>query len=158
MDVRTFFQFNRQVRQALFEPLATLPAAEFVADVGISFGSLRNTLFHILRVEDFWVHVFLQGGAHRVDREEREEIDTVASLAERWDRVSSGSEAYLDGLNPEALGEVRERSAGSQTIRKTVEEYLFTFLVHEVYHKGEVLAVLWQKGFEELPPVDFWRY
>ncbi|MFQ5986645.1 MAG: DinB family protein [Thermoplasmata archaeon] len=38
-----------------------------------------------------------------------------------------------------------------------MEEYLFTFMIHEIYHKGEVLAVLWQ-GDHEPPPVDYWRY
>lgn len=158
MDLLTFLKFNRRVRGTLFDTLASMPAEDFLADVGISFGSLRNTLFHVMRVEDFWVNDFLRGGASIVSREERESLETVADLAARWDRVSDETETYIAGLTDEELTERRDRSLGEEVVQKTVEDYLHTFLIHEVYHKGEVLAVLWQKGFEELPPVDFWRY
>ncbi len=135
-----------------------MPSEDFLADVGISFGSLRNTLFHVMSVEDFWVNDFLRGDKGSVSRDERESLRTVDDLATRWDRLSDATQAYIEGLTAEQLAETRDRPLGSEVVHKTVEEYLFNFLVHEVYHKGEVLAVLWQNGFEEIPPVDFWRY
>lgn len=157
MEPLILLGFNRRVRRALFETLAALPPEAFREDVGISFGSLRDTLFHVARVEDFWVNAFLREDERRVARTDRDEVATVQDLARLWDRVSDATEAYVADLSPEALAEVRRRSAGAEVVEKTVEEYLFTFLIHEVYHKGEVLAVLWQKDVEP-PFVDYWRY
>lgn len=157
MDLLSFLGFNRRVRRALFECLRGLPGDDFTRDVGISFGSIRNVLFHTMRVEDFWVNEFLRGQGMLVQREKREEVTTVRDLVGLWDEVSSRSEDYIRSLSPEDLGKIRERPRDGDVARKTVEEYLFTFMVHEVYHKGEVLAVLWQMGVEP-PAVDYWRY
>lgn len=157
MEPLAFLAFNRRVRRALLASLGELPPDDFLADVGISFGSLRNTLFHVMRVEDFWVHVFLQGGEATLPREARDALDAPAALADRWEALSNRTEGYVRGLDAATLGEVRPRRRGDAIVEKTVEEYLFTFLIHEVYHKGEVLAALWQRDFEP-PPVDYWRY
>ncbi len=157
MDLPSFLGFNRKVRRALFSCLKSLPDDNFTRDVGISFGSIRNVLFHTMRVEDFWVNEFLRGRDMLVQRERREEVVTAEDLAGLWDEVSSRSEEYIRSLSPEELGEIKERRRDGDVSRKTVGEYLFTFMVHEVYHKGEVLAVLWQMGVEP-PPVDYWRY
>lgn len=157
MEPLTFLAFNRRVRTALFACLEGLPVGTFQEDVGISFGSPRDTLFHVVRVEDFWVNEFLRGGRRMVEARDRDQVETVKDLAGLWDRVSDATEAYVRALRREELAEVRRRTTGDGFVEKTVEEYLFTFLVHEVYHKGEVLAVLWQQGVEP-PPVDYWRY
>ncbi len=89
--------------------------------------------------------------------EDRESVNTTDELESLWSRVSDATMSCVKGLSPEELREVRERGTGEDVIRKTVEEYLFTFLIHEVYHKGEVLAVMWHMGVEP-PHLDDWSY
>ena len=149
-------RFNRRVRKALFDRLATLPG-EFERNAEISFYSIRDTLFHVLRTEDFWVNDFLTGVERLVARDAKEDLKSVQDLERLWNRISDRTEEVIQTMGPEALVEVREQPLGDGVVRKTVEEYLFTFMIHEVYHKGEVLAVLWQ-GDHEPPPVDYWRY
>ncbi len=45
-------RFNRRVRDALLNRLAALPE-EFERNAEISFYSIRDTLIHVLRTEDF---------------------------------------------------------------------------------------------------------
>lgn len=149
-------RFSRRVRKALFERLAELPE-EFARNAEISFYSIRDTLFHVVRTEDFWVNGFLTDHGRLVRRKEKEELKSALDLERLWDGVSDRTEAFIQSLTTVDLQQVRERQLGDTTVRKTVEEYLFTFMIHEVYHKGEVLAVLWQ-GDHEPPPVDYWRY
>ncbi|MFQ5987009.1 MAG: DinB family protein [Thermoplasmata archaeon] len=156
MDPLTMLRFNRRVRKALLDCLEGLPT-EFERNAEISFYSIRDTLFHVLRVEDFWVNDFLLENGRMVEREAKEELKSVQDLARLWNRISNRTEDAIQAMGPETLAEVRERPLGEGVVRKTVEEYLFTFMIHEVYHKGEVLAVLWQ-GDHEPPPVDYWRY
>jgi uncharacterized damage-inducible protein DinB len=156
MDPLTMLRFNRRVREALLNRLAALPE-EFERNAEISFHSIRDTLFHVLRTEDFWVNDFLTGSGRMVDRNAKGDVQSVQDLEALWNRVSDRTEEVIQAMGPDELAEVRERPLGDDLIRKTVEEYLFTFMIHEVYHKGEVLAVLWQ-GDNEPPPVDYWRY
>ncbi len=58
MDPLTMLRFNRRVREALFERLRDLPE-EFERNAEISFYSIRDTLFHALRTEDYWVNASL---------------------------------------------------------------------------------------------------
>jgi uncharacterized damage-inducible protein DinB len=157
MDAITLFEYNVKVRGALLSALRGLTKEELAEDRGISFGSLRETIFHIIRVEDFWVNEFLRGAERMVAREDLEGIATVDDLEALWERVSTVTRRYVQGLKPRELSEVREVQARGSIVRKSVEEYIFTFLLHEIYHKGEVLAVMWQMGVEP-PPVDYWRY
>jgi uncharacterized damage-inducible protein DinB len=157
MEVLVFFEFNVKVRKALLSTLGKLPMEELTADRGISFGSIRDTIFHTIRVEDFWVNVFLREAERMVDKEDLERITGAGDLQALWDRVGATTRDYLRGLSPEDLAEQREVSVGSHSVTKSVEEYAFTFLIHEVYYKGEVLAALWQMGMEP-PPVDYWGY
>ncbi|MFQ5907732.1 MAG: DinB family protein [Thermoplasmata archaeon] len=156
MKPLTMLRFNRRVRKALIERLAELPE-EFEKNAEISFYSIRDTLFHVIRTEDFWVNGFLTDQGRLVRRKEKEELESALDLERLWDGVSDRTEAFIQSLTTADLQQVRERQLGDTTVRKTVEEYLFTFMIHEVYHKGEVLAVLWQ-GDNEPPPVDYWRY
>ncbi|MFQ5919840.1 MAG: DinB family protein [Thermoplasmata archaeon] len=156
MDPLTMFAFNRRVREAILTRLADLPE-EFQRNAEISFYSIRDTLFHVVRTEDYWVNEFLTGSGRLVRSQAKENLHSAQDLRDLWDRVSDRTEDVIQAMNPEELAEIRERALGERRVRKTVEEYLFTFMIHEVYHKGEVLAVLWQ-GDHEPPPVDYWRY
>ena len=150
------FRFNLRVREALFDRLAEWPE-EFERNAEISFYSIRDTLFHVLRTEDYWVNDFLTDDGRMVKSRAKEDLHSVQDLLQLWNRVSDRTEEFIQSLRPGELAEIRERPLGERRVRKTVEEYLFTFMIHEVYHKGEVLAVLWQ-GDHEPPPVDYWRY
>ncbi len=156
MDPLTMLRFNRRVREALFDRLRDLPE-EFERNAEISFYSIRDTLFHVLRTEDYWVNDFLTGDGRIVARDAKEDLQTAQDLEDLWNRVSDRTEDVIRAMGAEELAEIRERPLGDALVRKTVEEYLFTFMIHEVYHKGEVLAVLWQRD-NEPPPVDYWRY
>lgn len=149
-------RFNRRVREALLDRLATLPE-EFERNAEISFYSIRDTLFHVIRTEDYWVNSFLTERGRLVPGGAKEDLHSAEDLMQLWNRVSDRTEEVIQAMSPEELAEIRERRLGDGLARKTVEEYLFTFMIHEVYHKGEVLAVLWQ-GDNDPPPVDYWRY
>lgn len=91
--------------------------------------------------------------------------------AERWGGMAGGNPDRAGPVGtvgkgqrpyPQILGgakdlaRVRDVQSGQQTIGKTVEEYVPTLLIYEVYHREEVLAALWQMGVEP-PLVDRWR-
>lgn len=157
MDALQVLRFNRRVRRELYSCLRKLPDGVFTEDRRLSFGSIRNTLFHVARVEDYWVNDVLRERGQTLSREVRDTIERVEDLQRVWGRLSDETEAFIAGMNEEELHRVVEVNARGMKVRKTVEDYLFTFLIHEIYHKGEVLAALWQMDVEP-PPVDFWRY
>jgi uncharacterized damage-inducible protein DinB len=99
-------RFSRRVRKALFERLAELPE-EFARNAEISFYSIRDTLFHVVRTEDFWVNGFLTDHGRLVRRKEKEELKSALDLERLWDGVSDRTEAFIQSLTTVDLQQVR---------------------------------------------------
>lgn len=70
--------------------------------------------------------------------------------------VQNKTRKLLRSVGASALSaalEVRSRTSGS-VVKCTVEDLLFQVGTEELYHLGELIAVLWQDGIEP-PPVGY---
>jgi uncharacterized damage-inducible protein DinB len=156
MDLLALYDFNATVRGALLAYVDDLPADLFTKDAGIGFGSIRDTFVHVANTEAWWFEAFVGGGT--THRAEPTRFPDVASLRPFLDDAAARHRPFLATLSPETLASVRERERRDGTVsRMTVEEFLLTPMLHDIYHKGEVLAVLRQHGHDG-PPVDYWMY
>lgn len=156
MDLLALHDFNRRVRDALLAYLEDGRAVLFTQDAGIGFGSIRDTFVHVANVEAWWFDAFAAGG--EMERLDPAAIPDVAALRSAFRAQEQRHRAFLERLTADDLAAVRERERRDGSVsRMTLEEFLLTPMLHEVYHKGEVLAVLRQHGHDG-PPVDYWMY
>jgi uncharacterized damage-inducible protein DinB len=136
-------------RERLHDFLSRLTLEEYTRRVHTNWGSLHGLLLHCLETEAFWVRHGLQGrDAPEYDPRSYPVLSSVQRLAKE---VRRQTEAYVDGLSESDMGRAASVTfAGGGTARFTVSEALFHVIEHDIYHRGQALALAAQMGYE--PP------
>lgn len=155
VHIRELFEYDRTVRHRFLEVLARLPWAELIKNREASYHSLRNIFLHCLAVEEHLVQRFARGQRDpwpRIDFEAFEEWSMIKAWVQR---VEAETDAFLTQLSEEALDHIVgfRRSCG-EILPLTVEDVLLQCLTEQLYHRGELIALLWQMDVE--PPPMQW--
>lgn len=151
-------RFNSWVNDRLFGVVATLPEAEYREDRGAFFGSIHNTLNHLLVVDRLWSSRIagFEHGIRSLDQILHADFEPLRQARKEQDgRLID----LVDGLSASALQEpVRYRrilGSGEQSTRR--DHILLTLFNHQTHHRGQVHALLTQAG-HEIPPLDVIYY
>ncbi len=85
-DIQLLFEYDRWANNSVLQAASALNAEQFTRDLGGSFGSVRDTLVHIISGEWGWLTIW------------KEPALTSAFVTELWDRieVSFDPNAYCD--------------------------------------------------------------
>ena len=146
--------FNAWVNERLYATVATLRDAAYRDDSGLFFGSIHQTLNHLLVVDRLWT-----GRIEGVDRGIRSLDQNLYDDFEDL-RIARGQEDarlidLVDRLDDGALrAPVTYRriiGQGEQVTR--CDHILLTLFNHQTHHRGQVHAALTQAGITP-PPLD----
>ncbi|MFQ5786055.1 MAG: DinB family protein [Alphaproteobacteria bacterium] len=147
-------RFNAWINGRLYESVAGLSDDAYRNDRKAYFGSVHNTLNHLLVVDRLWT-----GRIEGVDRGVRalDEIlyDDFAGLRAARAAEDDRMIAFVDGLDAARLrAPVRYRrmlGTGEQVTR--CDHILLTLFNHQTHHRGQVHCMLTQSGVVP-PPLD----
>jgi len=147
-------RFNEWVNRQLYDKVAALDDEAYRADTGIFFNSIHHTLNHLLVVDRLWIGrvTGTDRGIHSLDQILFEDFASLRAARETEDR---GLIALLDEM-PE--GKI-EALVQFSTIKRDrhfearVRDLLSGLFNHQTHHRGQIYAVLQQRGME-LPDVD----
>jgi uncharacterized damage-inducible protein DinB len=145
-DLEGLFDYNYWANRKLCAVLAGLTSEQFTAPVAGAYGSVRNTMVHILSAEWGWLDRC--GGAPRGPALVASDYPTLASVVERWQHVEVSMRAFLSGLRDEDLDRAVEFALGSgpkQTRR--LGELMQHAVIHGVHHRGQVALLLRSLGY-----------
>ncbi|QXD15750.1 DinB family protein [Rhodocaloribacter litoris] len=144
-DLRLLFDYSYWANERLFRVILQLTPEEFTRSVAGSYGSVRNTLVHVLSTEWGWLDRC--GGPERGPRLEVDDYPTVASLIEAWRRIEAYMRGFLDGLKDQDLARnVEYRGAGGEKRFMPLGELLHHAANHAVHHRGQVVLLLRELG------------
>ena len=151
--LRELFDYNYWARDRQMEACAGLTAEQFLAPMGNSFPSLRDTLTHLAAVEWLWLERW-RGQAPRTLLAP-EEFPTLTALAQRWRTVEREMREFVAGLSEADLDRpVTIVNTRGKEWTYTLGRMILHLLHHQSYHRGQVTALLRQVG--AVPPkVDF---
>src|SRR5262245_27372884 len=110
-DLETMFDYSYWANNKLFEVISQLTPEQFTQTVAGSYGSLRNTMVHMLSAEWGWLDRC--GGAKRGAALNAADYPTFASVRETWQQVETHLREFLRNLRDGDLGNVREFTLGS---------------------------------------------
>ena len=153
-DLRTQFDYGYWANAKLFEVVSNLTTEQFTQSVAGSYGSIRNTLVHMMSAEWGWME--RSGGFKRSPKLNASDFPTFASVRERWKEVETHLRHFLDTLQDEDVGSIVEFAIGEgpkQTL--SVGEMMHHAAVHGVHHRGQVALLLRSLGYV---PGDFDMY
>lgn len=144
-DLERLYDYNYWASRRLMDVVARLTPDQFSQPVAGSYGSVRNTLVHVLSAEWGWLERC--GGPARGERLDPRNFPTVESLRHAWARVEEYMRAFLASLEDDDLARVIEFTlGGAQKEAMALGDLMQHAAVHAVHHRGQVALLLRMLG------------
>lgn len=119
---------------------------DLVRDAGTSFGSLLGTLSHILVAQRLWLARFEGKTLERLPRES--DFPTLEALSAGWAETSAELGFFLASLAEEQVhSEIGWTSTEGHDHRCPLWQPLLHLVNHSTYHRGQVISLLRQMGY-----------
>jgi uncharacterized damage-inducible protein DinB len=140
-DLKTLFDYSYWANAGLRDVLSQVTTEQFTQQVAGSYGSIRNTMVHMLSAEWGWLERC--GGTPRGPALNAQDYPTVASLFDRWKYVEARVREFLSTLQDEDLGRVVEFAIGGGSKQSmALGQLMHHAAIHGVHHRGQVALLL----------------
>jgi uncharacterized damage-inducible protein DinB len=144
-NVRSLFDYNAWANHRMLEGCDALDADQFLEPLGGSFGSVRNTVAHIMDVE--WLYLERWQGRAPSSFPKAENYPDLLHIRERWRQIERDTDIYLKNLSEKDLSCVIEfRNTRGILYRHSLWEVMQHLINHSTYHRGQVTTLLRQLG------------
>ncbi len=144
----------RWANQRIYDAAGTLGDDARHRDIGAYFGSLHDTLAHILVADQLWM-ARLHGEApphDALDARPWPDFETLRAAREVQD---ARTHDFIAGLSDEEIAEMFDYKDMSGTDRSLPRRVILTHLFnHATHHRGQAHHMLKQLGMDEPPPLD----
>jgi uncharacterized damage-inducible protein DinB len=130
-DILTLYDYNYWATARVLNAAAQLTPDQFTAPAGLSHGSVRGALTHILSAETVWRLRLAEGISLTALPAEEDFPSSVTALRERWADEEAKMRAYLNLLTDEALNQTVQYKT---TKGVPYENVLWHLLAHVVNH------------------------
>ena len=145
-DIETLFDYGYWANRKLFEVISRLQPAQFTQEVAGSYGSVRNTLVHMMSTEWGWLERC--GGPPRGARLSGGDFPTFASVTEQWKRIEGDVRKFLAAMRHEDVDRAVEFAIGNGPKQVlTVGQMMSHAAVHGVHHRGQIALLLRSLGY-----------
>ena len=154
---RTFARYNQWANQRLYAACARLPEAEYAKPRQCFFGSIHNTLNHLLVGDRIWLGRFegKDAGIKALDQILYDDFAALRAAREAEDaRIIEITDRLADG----ALGAMLAyRNMKGEPYETRLDWVLAHFFNHQTHHRGQVHDMLSQTTVAP-PPLDLIFY
>ncbi len=122
--------------------------------MGNSFGSIYETVVHLMDVESIWwqrlklqEHVEWPGKTFTGDFEALSK--ELLALSRQWNEwVSEASAMQIDHV-------FGYQNSKKEFFKQPVYEMLLHLFNHQTFHRGQIITMMRQNGIEKIPATDF---
>jgi uncharacterized damage-inducible protein DinB len=154
------YEWVKQVRNILLEFCEEIEPNDFTRHMaGFGFSSIRNLLVHVADCYIAWIgsFVLLQTKKPLTPKEFLKQMD-VRAVRERFLLSDKYVDNYFNTLSPEERNTIIEREApwrnNDEIITTTPDKLFFHTITHEFHHKGQIVTMARQMGYDEIPNTD----
>jgi uncharacterized damage-inducible protein DinB len=152
--IRTEYEWVKQTRQELLDFCSTIDSNDFTRHMGFGWQSIRDSLVHVADCYCAWLgsFVLLKTKSPLTSKEDLFvlEINDIRLRFEQVDSyVNEVFETYSFQLDEPIIREIPWRTSG-EVISMTSRKLLLHVMTHEFHHKGQIVAMARQLGYE--PP------
>ena len=140
-DLERVYDYGYWANRKVFQVASQLTPEQFTRTVAGSYGSIRNTLVHMLSAEWGWLDRC--GGHERGPRLNPDDYPTLESLITVWSAVEGHVREFLSKLKDEDLARTVEFTIGQGEKRAMPLGALMQHAAnHGVHHRGQVALLL----------------
>jgi uncharacterized damage-inducible protein DinB len=144
-DFRLLYDFDSWANHRMLDVCAALSEEEFTRDLNNSFGSVRDTLFHICGAEWIWLERW--HGRSPATIPSAADYPTLAAVRLRWAEVERDLLDYVASLTPEDLQRVMHfKTLAGVPHSQPLWQCLQHVANHSTYHRGQITTMLRQLG------------
>jgi uncharacterized damage-inducible protein DinB len=145
------YDYNVWANGLILKYAEQLPEEQFTQETTHSFGSIRDTLIHILIVEWLW-REHMQGTgleyAQALEQVVPEDYPTVGKLYHRWFDEELAMRNFLGDLDEQGVMQlVPYTNAAGRELEDSIAEILAHMVLHGMQHRAEAAAMLTDFGF-----------
>jgi len=145
-ELERLYDYGYWANRKLFQVVAQLTPEQFTQTVAGSYGSIRNTLVHILSAEWGWLDRC--GGPERGPALKPDNYPTLESVVDTWSTVERHVREFLSKLNDGDLARTVEFANPRGEKRSMVLGALMQHAtIHGVHHRGQVALLLRSLGY-----------
>ena len=145
-DLEGLYDYGRWANKKLFHVISQLAPEQFTRDVAGSYGSIRNTMVHILSAEWGWLDRC--GGHQRGPRLNPADYPTAKSLLETWNKVEAYQREFFSKLKDDDLaGDIEYTIVPPEKRSMPLGELMHHAVTHGVHHRGQVALLLRLLGY-----------
>jgi uncharacterized damage-inducible protein DinB len=140
------YDYGYWANRKLLTVLEQLTPEQFTQNVAGSYGSIRNTLVHMMSAEWGWIDRC--GGPSRGPALKADDYPTLVSVVDQWAIVEGYVREFLGTLRDEDLHRVIEYNLGPVGRgAQSIGELLQHASTHGVHHRGQVALLLRVLGY-----------
>ena len=145
-DLERLYDYGYWANKRFFQVILRLTPEDFTQTVAGSYGSIRNTLVHVLSAEWGWLDRC--GGPQRGLALKPDDFPTMESLVTTWGRVEEYIREFLSKLKDEDLTRTVEYTNPRGENRSGALGALLQHgATHGVHHRGQVALLLRALGY-----------
>jgi uncharacterized damage-inducible protein DinB len=144
-DLQTLYDYGYWADRKLFEVISRIPPEQFTQAVGGSYGSIRNTLVHIMSAEWGWLERC--GGAKRGPKLNGADYPTVESVTETWNKIEKHVREFLATLkDDDVVRDAEYLNDKGEKRAMPLGELMQHAANHGTHHRGQVAMLLRMLG------------
>ena len=144
-ELTVLLDYHYWARDRLLDAVGRLSTDECRRDLGSSFGSVRDTLVHVVSAE--WVWCSRWEGQGPSGHLAAEDFATVRDVRARWNEEERRVRGFVNRLRPDGVDRVLEYAHfGGGSMRGVFWQMLQHVVNHASYHRGQVTTMLRQLG------------
>ena len=139
------FEYDRWANARMLGVVGGISPEAFLKDLGSSYGSIRNTVAHILSSEWAWLERWK-------GRSPKQMLDPlgfadVETLRARWAQVEQDQKNFLGTLtNGRLAADLQYVNPQGETVTLPLWQQMLHLINHSSYHRGQVTTLLRQVG------------
>ncbi|MGH9320120.1 MAG: DinB family protein [Vicinamibacteria bacterium] len=143
--IGTLYRYNSWANERVLDAASRLTEAEFIRELKSSYGSIRDTLTHIVWSEWIWLQRWKGESPTLVFSPS--DFPNAESLRERLHKVAADRSTFLRDLSAErVLKPMEYRNIQGEVWRYPLWQQLYHLVNHSTYHRGQVATMMRQLG------------
>jgi len=153
-DIQLLFAYDCWANERVLRTVAPLRNEQFTRDLGSSFGSIRDTLVHVLGGDWIWLAYWgnpPQDAAALAELRARRDaviaanmFPDVGTLQRRWAEFELEQAAFVEQLTEEALAQLIPLRSTHVKLAHLMQHVVN----RSTYHRGQVTVIIRQLGAE----------
>jgi uncharacterized damage-inducible protein DinB len=155
-DIQLLYEYDRWANNRVLQAASALGAEEFTRDLGGSFGSVRDTLVHIIGGEWIWLQYWKEppdNPASLADLKTRRDglfnphaLTNIGAVHVKWVEVEKEQTEFVNRLTNELL----RKMLPFRTTHVRLAHLMQHLANHSTYHRGQVALMMRQLNAEPL--------